>query len=104
MEEEVKKASFVQLYGVVVQSPGHELRFPTGRDTPWTHLMSLAGPALQELLNAFRARYHRYESAVREAVANSADAVVLWRLGDDLNQYLGLVNEASTVLASRRSC
>ncbi|KAJ7664653.1 hypothetical protein DFH06DRAFT_918240, partial [Mycena polygramma] len=51
--------------------------------------------ALQELLNAFRERYHRYETIVHEAIANSADAVVLWRLGDDLNQYLGLINEAT---------
>lgn len=55
--------------------------------------MSVAGPASEELLNAFRAHYRRYENAVHEAVANSADAVVLWRLGDDLNEYIGLVNE-----------
>ncbi len=51
--------------------------------------------ALQELLNAFRQHYHSYETTVRDAVANSADAVVLWRLGDDLNEYLRLVQEAS---------
>ncbi|KAJ7769142.1 hypothetical protein DFH07DRAFT_954373 [Mycena maculata] len=59
--------------------------------------MSVSGPALQELLNAFREHYHRYERTVREAIANSADAVVLWRLGDDLNQYMGLVNEHSAI-------
>ncbi|KAJ7482725.1 hypothetical protein FB451DRAFT_1338260 [Mycena latifolia] len=57
--------------------------------------MSVAGPALQELLNAFREHYHCYESSVHEAISNSADAIVLWRLGDDLDEYLGLVNEAS---------
>jgi hypothetical protein len=60
--------------------------------------MSLTGPAADELLNAFRAHYRRYENAVHEAVVNSTDAVVLWRLGDDLDQYLGLVNEVSTAL------
>ncbi|KAJ7178252.1 hypothetical protein C8R46DRAFT_1329376 [Mycena filopes] len=59
--------------------------------------MSLSVPALQELLDAFRQRYHQYESTVHDAVANSADAVVLWRLGDDLNQYLGLVNEYAAI-------
>lgn len=57
--------------------------------------MSVPGTALQELLHAFREHYHRYEGAVRDAVTNSADSVVLWRLGDDLNQYLGLVQEVS---------
>ncbi|KAK7012914.1 hypothetical protein R3P38DRAFT_3278905 [Favolaschia claudopus] len=55
--------------------------------------MALSGAASQELLNAFRQHYHRYESRVHEAIANSADAMVLWRLGDDLEQYLGLVDE-----------
>ncbi|KAJ7886337.1 hypothetical protein B0H13DRAFT_2020607, partial [Mycena leptocephala] len=61
--------------------------------------MSLTGPAADELLNAFRAHYRRYENAVHEAIANSTDAVVLWRLGDDLDQYLGLVNEYSTIFS-----
>jgi hypothetical protein len=55
--------------------------------------MSVSGPAQQELLEAFRVHYRRYEAAVRETVTNSADAVVLWRLGDDLEQYIALVNE-----------
>ncbi|KAJ7456996.1 hypothetical protein FB451DRAFT_1341984 [Mycena latifolia] len=59
--------------------------------------MSVSGPALEELLNAFRAHYRRYENAAHDAVANSADAVVLWRLGDDLDQYIGLVNEYSAI-------
>lgn len=57
--------------------------------------MSVAGAALEELLNAFRSHYRRYEHAVHAAVANPTDAVVLWRLGDDLDQYFGLVNEVS---------
>ncbi|KAJ7621560.1 hypothetical protein DFH06DRAFT_1009844 [Mycena polygramma] len=56
--------------------------------------MSVTGPALQELLNAFRTHYRRYENAVHEAFQNAADSVVLWRLGDDLDQYLGLINES----------
>lgn len=55
--------------------------------------MSVTGPALEELLNAFRSHYRRYENAVHEVVNNPTDAVVLWRLGDDLDQYIGLVNE-----------
>lgn len=57
--------------------------------------MSVSGPAQQELLDAFREHYRRYEASVRDAVANFADTVVLWRLGDDLEQYIVLVNEVS---------
>lgn len=46
-----------------------------------------------ELLDAFRLHYHRFESGIHEAVTTSADTVVLWRLGDDLDQYISLVNE-----------
>lgn len=49
--------------------------------------------AAQELLDAFRSHYRRFESSIQEAVSNSADSVVLWRLGDDLVQYTSLVNE-----------
>ncbi|KAJ7186391.1 hypothetical protein C8R46DRAFT_1157838 [Mycena filopes] len=56
--------------------------------------MSRSEAAAEELLNAFRQRYHQYETAVHEAVSNAADTVVVWRLGDDLNEYLGLVNES----------
>ncbi|KAJ7040848.1 hypothetical protein C8F04DRAFT_903236, partial [Mycena alexandri] len=52
---------------------------------------------LEELLNAFWQRYHQYETTVRDVIANSADSVVLWRLGDDLNEYMGLVNEHSAI-------
>ncbi|KAJ7128852.1 hypothetical protein C8R46DRAFT_926116 [Mycena filopes] len=59
--------------------------------------MSRSEAAAEELLNAFRQRYHQYETAVHEAVSNAADTVVVWRLGDDLNEYLGLVNEHSAI-------
>ncbi|KAJ7092053.1 hypothetical protein B0H15DRAFT_777894 [Mycena belliarum] len=55
--------------------------------------MSISGPAQQELLDAFREHYHRYVSSVQDAVTNSADTVVLWRLGDDLEQYINLIEE-----------
>jgi hypothetical protein len=57
--------------------------------------MSVSGPAREELLDAFRDHYHRYTTSVREAVANFSDTVVLWRLGDDLEQYSVLVEEGS---------
>ncbi|KAF8058661.1 hypothetical protein FPV67DRAFT_1391617, partial [Lyophyllum atratum] len=49
------------------------------------------------LLDEFRQRFHRFRSSIVEAVNNSADTVVLWRLGDDLQQYVGLVNEYASI-------
>ena len=61
---------------------------------PQTHL----NPAsTSELLEAFRTHYRRFETGVHEAVSNSTDAVVLWRLGDDLDQYTRLVTEVSFI-------
>ncbi|KAF8155353.1 hypothetical protein K438DRAFT_1687456, partial [Mycena galopus ATCC 62051] len=59
--------------------------------------MLVSGAAQQELLDAFREHYHRYEVSVQEAVRNSLDTVVLWRLGDDLEQYSGLLGEYSFI-------
>jgi len=56
-----------------------------------------------DLLEAFRNHYHRFERSVHDAVMNSADTVVLWRLGDDLDQYTRLVTEASVTIALRNS-
>jgi hypothetical protein len=56
-----------------------------------------------ELLEAFRNHYHRFERSVHDAVVNSADTVVLWRLGDDLDQYTSLVTEVSVIVALRNS-
>ncbi|KAF8055696.1 hypothetical protein FPV67DRAFT_1567427 [Lyophyllum atratum] len=53
--------------------------------------------AAAELLDEFRQRFHRFRSSIVEAVNNSADTVVLWRLGDDLQQYVGLVNEYASI-------
>jgi hypothetical protein len=46
-----------------------------------------------ELLSAFRTHYYRFEQAVNEAKAVSADSNVLARLGDDLDEYSGLVTQ-----------
>lgn len=51
-----------------------------------------------ELLEAFRNHYHRFERSVHDAVVNSADTVVLWQLGDDLDQYTSLVTEVSVII------
>jgi hypothetical protein len=56
-----------------------------------------------ELLEAFRSHYLRFERSVHDAVTNSADTVVLWRLGDDLDQYISLVTEVSVTTAPRYS-
>jgi hypothetical protein len=51
-----------------------------------------------ELLEAFRSHYQRFERSVHDAVTNSSDTVVLWRLGDDLDQYISLVTEVSVTV------
>ena len=56
-----------------------------------------------ELLEAFRNHYQRFERNVHDAVTNSADTVVLWRLGDDLDQYISLVTEVSVTVTPRYS-
>lgn len=48
-----------------------------------------------ELLDAFRSNYHCYERLVMEAVTHATDSTILARLGDELDEYLNLVNEVS---------
>jgi hypothetical protein len=48
-----------------------------------------------ELLDAFRSHYRRFVASVHEAVINSADSIVLRRLGDDITEYTNLVHEVS---------
>ena len=48
-----------------------------------------------ELLDAFRTNYYRYEQLVMETVTHAADSTILARLGDELDEYLNLVNEVS---------
>jgi hypothetical protein len=54
-----------------------------------------AVPELQqdELVSAFRIHYYRFEQAVHEASAVSADSTVLARLGDDLDEYSHLITQ-----------
>lgn len=48
------------------------------------------------LLNAFRVQYHHFVVRVTAAITENADSVVLSRIGDDLDQYLQLLNEVCT--------
>lgn len=49
-----------------------------------------------ELLEAFRYHYRRFEASVQETVLNSGDdTAILWRLGDDLDQFIRLIQEVS---------
>ncbi|KAF7311812.1 hypothetical protein MIND_00191700 [Mycena indigotica] len=51
------------------------------------------------LRDAIRSHYHRFESMVREVTSGAhADAIVIARLGDDLNEFTSIVREHSTVL------
>ena len=49
--------------------------------------------------DAFRTNYHRLEHLVREAITNVTDSTIFARLGDELDEYLNLVNEVSLLLA-----
>jgi hypothetical protein len=46
-----------------------------------------------ELISAFRTHYYRFEQAVHEATAVSADSNVLARLCDDLDEYSDLLTQ-----------
>lgn len=48
----------------------------------------------ESLLAAFRNFYYQFVNAVPTALIN-ADAVQLGRLGDDMQEYLGALNEVS---------
>ena len=49
----------------------------------------------EALLAAFRLHYHRFDQAIHEALGAPTDSVVLARLGDDIDEYLAIVNEVS---------
>ncbi|KAJ7667004.1 hypothetical protein DFH06DRAFT_984389 [Mycena polygramma] len=49
--------------------------------------------ATQVLLDAFRRHYHRFTAAVADLTANPTDAVVIARLGDDLDEFAKIVDE-----------
>ncbi|KAJ7048462.1 hypothetical protein C8F01DRAFT_1267309 [Mycena amicta] len=50
-----------------------------------------------ELIDAFCQRYYTLETAVQETITNATDSVILWRLGDDLEQFRLLFIEYSTL-------
>lgn len=46
-----------------------------------------------ELLEAFRSHYERFQTSITDIVQNPTDAVVIARLGDDLDEFAGMVRE-----------
>lgn len=56
--------------------------------------MSMDDPNRPEaLLDAFRSHYHRFETSVTNIIQSPTDAVVIARLGDDLDEFARLVQE-----------
>lgn len=47
----------------------------------------------QDLLNAFRIHYRRYERLVTQATQAATDSTVLARLGDEVDEFLKTLNE-----------
>ncbi|KAF8174024.1 hypothetical protein K438DRAFT_1479756, partial [Mycena galopus ATCC 62051] len=47
------------------------------------------------LLNAFRTHYQRFQNAVGDLVGSHTDAIVIKRLGDDIDEFANMVAEAS---------
>jgi hypothetical protein len=66
-----------------------------------TTMSQLPEASVADLLEAFCQHYHQFESSIHNAVSNSADPQVLWWLGDDLDQYIHLVNQ---VLMTQNLC
>jgi hypothetical protein len=56
-----------------------------------------APPASDRLIAAFRTHYRRYEGAVQDALSRETDAVVLARLGDDLDEYSAMVTKVCVI-------
>src|ERR1700743_1111684 len=48
------------------------------------------------LLNAFRTHYTRFQTLISELDGTTTDATVIARLGDDLDEFTGLVEEVSS--------
>ncbi|KAJ6621675.1 hypothetical protein B0H10DRAFT_968493 [Mycena sp. CBHHK59/15] len=46
------------------------------------------------LLDAFRSHYNHFQTSVTAIIQNCTDTVVVARLGDDLDEYIWLVQEA----------
>ena len=56
----------------------------------------------QELLDAFQMHYHHFEHLVTEATHSATDSTVLTRLGNELEEYINLVNEVNFEVYSHR--
>ncbi|KAJ7137391.1 hypothetical protein C8R43DRAFT_893734 [Mycena crocata] len=55
--------------------------------------------AQDTLLNAFRTHYHRFQTSVTNIVNNPTDATVIARLGDDLDEFVTIVQEHPNVFS-----
>ncbi|KAF8143071.1 hypothetical protein K438DRAFT_2110938 [Mycena galopus ATCC 62051] len=55
----------------------------------------LAPFAQEVLLNAFRTHYQRFQNAVGDLVGSHTDAIVIERLGDDINEFANMAVDAS---------
>lgn len=51
--------------------------------------------AHQALLEAFRTHYQHFEAAMSEIVGRHSDAIVIARLGDDLDEFAAIAAAAS---------
>jgi hypothetical protein len=51
----------------------------------------------QDLLAGFRTYFHRYSQAVQEAIQSTTDSTVLACLGDDLDEFSGLVAQVCQI-------
>jgi hypothetical protein len=52
-------------------------------------------PSTSQLLAAFRYQYHQFTEAVTGVVSDEEDPTVIARLGDELDEYVGLVDGVS---------
>ncbi|KAJ6482261.1 hypothetical protein C8R47DRAFT_1073557 [Mycena vitilis] len=50
-------------------------------------------PPQAELLEAFRAHYHRFQASVTKIIHNPTDAVAIARLGDDVDEFARMVQQ-----------
>ncbi|KAF8183207.1 hypothetical protein K438DRAFT_1907979 [Mycena galopus ATCC 62051] len=61
-------------------------------------LPQLGSFAQEVLLNAFRTHYHRFQAAITDLVGTQTDAIVISRLGDDLDEFADIVTEANQAI------
>lgn len=50
------------------------------------------------LLAAFRTHFERFKTGVNDIVGSHADAIVISRLGDDIDEFAAIVDEVSREL------